>query len=300
MKVVFFGNHTVGVVALKALIEEVDIIGVVAHPEDPEEGDRYESVYDYAKKHQIPVIRAKGKEAQVKFFLQDNKPDLIWVTDYRYLLPHSILQISAEGAVNLHPSLLPKYRGRAPVNWAIIQGEKEIGLTAHFISTGMDDGDIIEQRSFSLTKEEDVGDALNKLMPLYYVITKEVIRNFIDGNVSRYKQNENLATTYKARKPDDGKINWQQTAVQIRDFIRAVATPYPGAFTYFQGSRLYIWKAELDIDINLPQENHIAGTVLDVDGDILIVACGEYALRVTQYTIEAGECNPINKGTLLN
>lgn len=298
MRVVFFGNHTVGVVALKALLKKVDIVGVVAHPEDPEDGVCYESVYKFALKHDIRVIRGRGKDSQVKDFLVSCNVDLIWVTDYRYMLPEDILAIPGNGGVNLHPSLLPKYRGRAPVNWAIINGDEEIGLTAHFLTSGMDDGDIIKQLSCKLSKGEDVGDALDKLMPLYDVLTSQVIQSFIDENVSCYKQNEAFATICKARKPDDGEINWQQSATQIMNLIRAVAAPYPGAFTKLQGTRVYIWKVELTCDKQYEQGKKRAGTILNVIEDTLVIVCGENTVKVTNYTFEKKGKIPINKGML--
>ncbi len=135
MRIAFLGNHTVGVIVLKLLFKEKDIVGVVAHPADPEDGIRYRSVYKFAVKHCLPVIRAKGKDKNHEQFIREKKPDLLWITDYRYLIPKNIISLAPLGTINLHPSLLPKYRGRAPVNWAIINGETILGLTAHFVDS---------------------------------------------------------------------------------------------------------------------------------------------------------------------
>lgn len=299
MKVVFFGNHTVGVTALKALITESSVVGIVAHPNDPEDGLCYESVYDFACSQNIPVIRGQGKDVQVAEFISIYKPDLIWVTDYRYILPDKLLGMAVEGGVNLHPSLLPKYRGRAPLNWAIINGEKTIGLTAHFMTSDVDDGDIIEQRSFELNVDEDVGDALDKLMPLYESITRSVIRSFIHGNVQRKIQANSLATTFKARKPSDGKIDWEKSAERIRDLVRAVAKPYPGAYTILDGKRMYIWKAELLDSIELSVAKK-PGTIVNVTDSTFIVVCGEGMLNVLNYTVELEKSLSLKNGTLLN
>ena len=137
MRIAFLGNHTVGVRALGTLASAVDVVAVVAHPPDPEDGVRYESVFEFAKKHGLPAIRGKPGQTHVRELLQEASPELIWVTDYRYLLPIELIDQARLGAVNLHPSLLPRYRGRAPVNWAILHGESELGLTAHFIDEGM-------------------------------------------------------------------------------------------------------------------------------------------------------------------
>ena len=142
MRLLFFGNHTVGVRALAAAAELTEVVGVVAHPPDPEDGLRYESVADFATAQGWPVLRAVGRDAGVAAFVAAQRPDVIWITDYRYLLPAAVVALAPLGAINLHPSLLPKYRGRAPVNWAILHGESELGLTAHRVDDGMDTGDV--------------------------------------------------------------------------------------------------------------------------------------------------------------
>ncbi len=283
MKVVFFGNHSVGVEALKALAAEVDVVGVVAHPPDPEDGQRYQSVYDFACRSGIPAIRGRPNEEAVQTFLHSLEVELIWVTDYRYLLPEVILGRARLGGLNLHPSLLPKYRGRAPVNWAIINGEEEIGLSAHFIAGGVDDGDIVAQRSFKLAKNEDVGDALDKLMPLYQSLSRDVIRAFVSGNLVAHQQNHSLATLYPGRKPEDGKVDWQQPAVRVRDFVRALASPYPGAFTDIEGGRVYIWK--VDENVRESKADMQAGSVASISEASIEVVCNPGIIKVTNFTL---------------
>ena len=243
MKVAFLGNHTVGVTTLATIARSDDIAGVVAHPIDPEDGVRYESVFDFAQAKGWPAIRGKGGDQLVADFLYDAAPDLLWVADYRYLLPPKVLTLAKFGAINLHPSLLPKYRGRAPVNWAILEGETRLGLTAHFITPGMDSGDVIAQVSYDLGEDEDVGDALSKLYPLYESVTQKVLRSFRSGRVNRVAQDESSAFSRSARRPDDGLIDWHKPAEQVCNLVRAVAAPYPGAFTYCDGTRLTIWRA---------------------------------------------------------
>ena len=125
MNVIFFGNHTVGVSVLKVLLKEVNVEGVVSHPSDPEDGIKYESVYDFSLSNNLNAIRGKGSDKKIVNFVTTKSPDLIWVTDYRYLLPKKIFTVPKYGSINMHPSLLPKYRGRASLNWAIINGEKK-------------------------------------------------------------------------------------------------------------------------------------------------------------------------------
>jgi methionyl-tRNA formyltransferase len=280
MRVVFLGNHTVGVYALKALIETAEVVGVVAHPKDEEDGVRYESVYDFAVSKKLNVIRATGKSETLSNFITELKPDLIWIADYRYIIPQNIIAVPKLGAVNLHPSLLPAYRGRAVVNWAIINGETTLGLTAHFTDEGVDTGDIIDQVIFTITDKQNVGDALNILYPLYFTITQKVINEFINGTIKRMKQPKE-GMVYPARKPMDGKINWDDTVENIYNLIRAVAYPYPGAFTHLENEKLTIWKAE-----KVPggaNDTGLPGTILNIAGDAFTVKCANGLLKINKF-----------------
>ena len=289
LRVLFFGNHTVGVEALRTLSDHVYVAGVVAHPSDPEDGVRYDSVYEFAQKAGIPVIRGRGKNNLVHEFAANSAADLFWVTDYRYLLPTSLVSMAPLGAVNLHPSLLPRYRGRAPLNWAILQGETQLGLTAHFIADGVDEGDIILQKSFELSSDEDVGDALDNLLPLYRQITNEVIEGFVaNRQVQRIPQMSDGQSAYAARRPEDGKVDWSKPAVTILNLVRAVTRPYPGAFTFLGGRKIQIWKAALSQRSLLGQP----GQLIDLNGGRPVVRCGSGALEIV-------ECSDEGSGDLM-
>ena len=286
MKVLFFGNHDVGIAALESLLASTDVVGVVAHPPDPEEGVRFASVFDFAVQHKLNVIRGRGKDQRVIEFVETLNPDLIWVTDYRYILPRELIEMALNGAVNLHPSLLPKYRGRAPINWAILNGETEIGLTAHFIEEGVDNGDIIEQIRIPLSIHEDVGDALSALMPLYRSLTSKVTSYFEHKHIPRQHQDILKGSIYPARKPEDGQIDWSKPAVEIRNLVRAVAKPYPGAFCYYNGEKVYIWKAALEQKHNL-SGFEVGELIQLLDDNKFIVQCGEGCLQVEEWS---GSC----------
>ena len=287
MRVVFLGNHTVGVTALSVLAGGAEVVGVVAHPLDPEDGVLYQSVSEYAKSCGFSVIRGKASEPRVADFIAEAKPDLLWITDYRYLLPAHLLCIAPLGTINLHPSLLPSYRGRAPINWAILHGETELGLTAHFVDEGMDSGDIIEQEYFELSVDEDVGDALSKLIPLYAAVSSRILKNLQTGNIVRRKQDDSRSTYFPARKPEDGLIDWGQSAMVIVNLVRAVAKPYPGAFTFMGGAQILIWKACLA----KPWVNGQAGTIIGFEQGAPVVACGGGALVLTLFELpEAENC----------
>lgn len=281
MRVVFLGNHTVGVKVLEAISIKDEVVGVVAHPPDPEDGVRYLSVYDYALKQGWNVIRCSPKDPVLKDFIKDISPDLLWITDYRYIIPSPLISLATLGVVNLHPSLLPKYRGQAPINWAIINGERILGLTAHFVDEGIDSGDIIEQLSFELKENQDVGDALQALYPLYYELTQRVLGYFRTGQVPRQPQDHNQATVFPRRRPEDGLIEWRQSVQSICNLVRAVAHPYPGAFTSLLGCKLIVWKA-LPSTVNLSSQG-MPGMVLDVRSEGAHVQCGDGVLLMTLF-----------------
>ena len=287
-RIVFLGNHTVGVRALRVLQRDADLVGVVAHPDDPEDGVRYESVYDEAVRRGLPVLRGTGRSAVVMEFVRKCAPDLLWVTDYRYLLPSLLVNLARLGAVNLHPSLLPRYRGRASINWAILRGETELGLSAHLIDDGMDTGDIMAQRRYTLAQHEDVGDALEKLYPLYEAITAEVVAAFLSGSLPRRAQEVAHASVFPRRTPEDGLIDWTAPSRDVWNLIRAVAAPYPGAFSSAGSTRLTIWRAAA-VESFARDTSPEAGEILDVSPDrkSLTVACGDAALVVTRYSLAA-------------
>jgi methionyl-tRNA formyltransferase len=294
MRVLFLGNHTVGVRALDAITDVAEVAGVVAHPVDREDGVRYESVYQLAMDRGWSVVRGKGKDPQVHEFIAQARPDLLWITDYRYLLQPCTLQLARLGAVNLHPSLLPKYRGRAAINWALLHGETTLGLTAHFVDEGMDTGDVIAQVKYTITEDQDVGDCLRILYPLYTQLTREVLGYFQAGKVPRRPQDHSQATEYPRRRPEDGAINWTQSVRDITNLIRAVAAPYPGAFSTMQGSKLTLWKARPE---HTDKVSGRCGEVLRVGREGIAVQCGGGVLLATR--VESASLGTLQVGCRL-
>ena len=281
--------------ALQAVADMAAVVGVVAHPPDPEDGVRYESVFAFAKQRGWNVTRGKGKDPQTFEFVRAAKPDLLWITDFRYLLPQELIAFGRTGAVNLHPSLLPRYRGRAPVNWAILHGETKLGLTAHFVDEGMDTGDIIEQVSFEISEDQDVGDCLEILYPLYTDITKRTLNRFLSGSVPRIVQDHSLATAFPARRPADGLIDWRQSARSVHNLVRAVAAPYPGAFTSVAGKKLLVWKARVRSDCGA---DFPPGCVVNADESGISVQCGTGVLDLLKIEIQ-DQHQPVRAGTIL-
>lgn len=280
MRILFLGNHTVGVCSLSALLDSgATIAGVVAHPPDPEEGVVFQSVHDFAREHGLKTIRGRAGDDEVQQFVQEAAPDLLWTTDYRYLLPPRLIDAAAFGGVNLHPSLLPRYRGRAPINWAIIHGETELGLTAHVIEEGADTGDIIDQMAFAFGPDDDVSQALEALYPLYREMTARVAGFFMSGSVPRRPQDESQASTFPRRRPEDGRIDWETPARAVHDLVRAVTRPYPGAFGQVDGRWMHVWRTRVVAEAG---RHGTPGTKIDELDGLPLVATGDGAVLLTE------------------
>ncbi len=284
-RAILLGNHTVGVRALDVLRTCAEVCAVVAHPEDPEDGVCYESVYDHARSAGLRVYRLAGRDSGLVDLMARHRPELLLSVDYRYRIPPQILNIQGLTSINLHPGLLPRYRGRAPLNWAILQGETQLGLTAHCMDEGVDSGDIIAQVQFELAAHEDVGDALRKLYPLYADMVRKVFALVESGKLPRRPQDHAQATVYPRRRPEDGVIEWNLPAHHIHRLVRAVAAPYPGAFGWYDNRKIIVWKAQVS-SLSMSAE---AGCVTRwVGAHGFEVACGTDAIIVTRWTDAEG------------
>jgi len=290
MRAVFMGNHDVGVTVMNSLAELGALIGVVGHPPDPEDGVRYTSVFDRAAELGMPRLRVAGRDPELQEFIATLAPDVLIVADYRYLLPASVIALAPFGAVNFHPSLLPAYRGRAPINWAILRGETELGLTAHLIDEGTDTGDVIAQRRYTLDSEEDVGDALRKLYPLYHELTLEIATALAKGHLTRTPQDHSRATIFPRRRPEDGLVDFSLSAREVLNLIRAVARPYPGAFAWCEDTRVTFWKARIAETTDTSSVPR--GTVTHTVAGQFTVSCGAGALEVMAWETDRPEWTP--------
>lgn len=246
------GHQTWATRTLEALLgSRHEVVGVVTErPEFDKKYtwlDEYESVKDFATKHNLPVFQPKDVNDE-KFLkaIDRLKPDMIIIVSYHKIIGKEIL--NKYTVINAHGSLLPKYRGRAPINWAIINGETKTGVTVHYVDEALDSGGIIIQEEVPIGINETAGDIFYKTLPLYPKLVVNAVDMVENGTVKPIPQDESKATSYPKRKPEDGKIILSKfkTAKQLHDFIRAQSKPYPGAFFEFKdGSRLYILKSEI-------------------------------------------------------
>jgi len=281
---VVFAYHDVGVNCLKALLHAgIQIDLVVTHQDDPNENVWFGSVAKLCEEQKIPCITPNANQL-IDFIPQIQKlaPDYLFSFYYRHIIPVELLACAEIAALNMHGSLLPKYRGRAPVNWAILHGETQTGATLHIMEAKPDAGDIVGQSAVSIDSNETATDVFGKVSQAAVQVMNQVLPDLVQGHVPRKPNLLAEGSYFGGRKPADGQILWQQTAKQVHDLVRAVAPPYPGAFTDWQGRRMIVdrtspggpFPAQLDLQTQGIQvvDNQIFG----VCGDQRAVAILEW------------------------
>ena len=248
MHAVVFAYHDVGVHCIKALLNAgIQIDLVVTHQDDPNENVWFGSVAQLCQEKHLPFITPNANElVAITPKITALAPDYIFSFYYRYMIPAPILACARIAALNMHGSLLPKYRGRAPVNWAILHGETQTGATLHVMEVKPDAGDIVGQAQVTIGPDETATDVFEKVTQAAVAVINEVLPHLIKGNVPRKPNDLSKGSYFGGRKPADGQIHWDQTAKQVHDLVRAVAPPYPGAFTDHQGKKMIVAKTSLN------------------------------------------------------
>ncbi|MFA7628870.1 MAG: formyltransferase [Candidatus Dojkabacteria bacterium] len=243
-KVLVFAYSEVGSVCLEALLKDgANVVAVYTHEDDPNEEIWFRSVKKIAEKNKIPVRTPNKLESSDIEEIKTFEPELILSFYYRAMIPKSVLDIPRLGAYNVHGALLPKYRGRACVNWAVINGETETGSTLHVMTEFADRGNIISQKTVPILFEDTGHDVFMKIVDASRDIVMASLHSLETGTAKHTLQNEFEATKYGRRRPEDGKIDWNKSAVEIYNLIRSVTHPFPGAFTEWEDKKVFIWKA---------------------------------------------------------
>ncbi|MGB5488894.1 MAG: formyltransferase [Lysobacterales bacterium] len=229
---VVFAYHDIGVRCLEALLElGIEVRLVVTHQDNESEHIWFDSVAEVAQRNKIAVITPENvNSATVIECVSRCDPDYIFSFYYRQMLGQKLLDIPASGAFNVHGSLLPKYRGRVPVNWAIIHGERECGVSLHRMEIKPDAGNLLAQAAVSILGNDTAYDVFQKLKCASENMLMEVIPQMLKGRVLETPLNLEQGSYFPGRKPEDGRIDWSLPAGDIHNLIRAVAPPYPGAF----------------------------------------------------------------------
>lgn len=245
-RILFFGYSEVGYECLSLLLTRGDnVVALVTHDDDPREKLWFKTPAVAAREAGVPIftpVCVNTPEWYERFAAL--RPDLILSVYYRYMIGTRILALARLGAWNMHGSLLPKYRGRAPVNWAVLNGESRIGMTLHRMEKSADTGAIVDQEGVDLGPRDTAEQAFRKALPCARRILERQIDALLAGTARETQQDHSQATYFTGRKPEDGRIEWTQTTARAFNLIRAVTDPYPGAFTDVGAARLMVWWAE--------------------------------------------------------
>lgn len=281
------GTPEFAVPSLKELIEsEHDVIAVIAQPDRPKgRGHRLSPppIKVLAEKFNIPVLQPeKIKTDEFLRELKELNPEVICVTAYGKIIPKSILELPEHGCINVHPSLLPKYRGAAPVNWTIINGEKVTGVTIMQMDEGMDSGDILLIREVQIGDDDDAETMLERLSHIGAEMLVETLSLLGREKLEPVKQDESKVTYAPMLQKSDGEIKWGKTAGEIRNLIRGL-TPWPGTFTKLGDKTLKIYKA------NIHEGRGRPGEIIESGKNSMIVATGDGALEILELQIEGGK-----------
>jgi len=245
MRAVAFAYHNMGIAGLEALKKNgIGISAVFSHKDDPGENIWFGSVVDWAEKNGIPVFCPETVNTPEWIEkIRRMAPDVLFSFYFRKLLNSEILKIPVAGAYNLHGSLLPAYRGRCPVNWVLVRGEKKTGVTLHRMIEKADAGDIVGQREIWIRPEDTAVSLYGKLCAGAGELLDELLPLIKNGTVPRIPQDPERASYFEGRKPEDGKIDWSWPVERIYNLVRAVTEPYPGAFSGLCGRKMLIWWA---------------------------------------------------------
>jgi len=245
-RVVVFGYHEVGARCLRVLLDARQSLGleiplVVTHQDDPNETVFFSSVSALAQQHGVNVITPdNANDPALLAQLQSLQPDFIFSFYYRHMLKPELLATARRGAWNMHGSLLPKYRGRAPVNWAVLHGERETGVSLHQMVAKPDAGDLLGQQSVTIGPDDTAAEVMDRVSVAAEELFQRLLPELVAGRLQPKPLDLSQGSYFGGRRPEDGRIDWQQPAAAIHNLVRAVAPPYPGAFCDVNGMRLRV------------------------------------------------------------
>ncbi len=284
LRVVFMGTPDFACPTLQKLIDRGEkVVAVVTQPDRPKgRGQKLEPppVKVLAERHGIPVLQPlKVRAPEFIDVMRDISPDLIVVVAFGQILPKGLLDIPPRGCINVHASLLPRYRGAAPINWCIINGESETGVTTMLMDVGLDTGDMLVKRAIPIAPEEDAQSLHDRLSLLGAETLAETLDHLVSGSLRPEKQDDSLSTYAPMLKKEDGLIVWDRDPREIRNLIRGM-TPWPGAFTCLDGKTVKIYRVRTSAGSGAP------GVVLKADRTGLEVACRGGSLFIDELQME--------------
>lgn len=281
MRLIFLGTPEFAIPSLRKLVEEHKVLAVVTQPDRPAgRGQKLTPppVKVVAQELGLPVLQPlTAKEKAFLSQVEELHPEIIVAAAYGQFLPQALLMLPPRGSINLHPSLLPKYRGAAPIPWAIIQGEAVTGVTVMLVSKGMDAGPILLQREEPILPDDTAGTLTARLASLGALVLAEALQLIEEGKLQPIPQDEHLASYAPKLKAEDGLIPWGWEARRLHNLIRGLS-PQPAAYTFFKGKRLKVLQSALAAE----EGGGAPGIILKVEKEGLLVQAGKGALRLLQ------------------
>lgn len=295
-RILFFGYSQVGHECLSLLLERGDhVVALITHADNPGENIWFKTPAVVAREAGLPVFTPESVNSpEWREKIAALRPDLILSVYYRHMIGTKILGLARLGAWNLHGSLLPKYRGRAPINWAVLHGESRIGMTLHRMEKSADTGAVVDQEGVELDPRDTAEQAFRKVLPCARRVLARQIDALLSGTAPETPQNETEATYFSGRTPEDGRIRWNRPATEIFNLIRAVTDPYPGAFTDVGTARLMVWWAEV---VPAPDRASTPGEILSLAP--LVIATGQGALELVRTEWRSAPASDLRVGQLL-
>lgn len=297
MRVVFMGTPDFAVPTLQHLVNsEYSVVGVVCQPDRPSGRGKkilFGPVKTLALAQNIPVFQPeKMKAPEFLETLRLWNPDVIVVAAFGRILPQVVLDLPPKGCLNVHGSILPKYRGAAPIQWAVINGESETGVTIMVMDAGLDTGAILEQAVIPISAEDTAGDVAGRMAEVGGGLLVATLKKWLAGAISPQEQNESQATLAPILKKEDGLLDWNQSAITLANRIRGLS-PWPGGYTFVEGERWGIWNVQVDEQgggsvLSSDIHHDAPGTIVRVSKHVIYVQTGDGVLGLV-------EIQPANK-----
>lgn len=290
MRIIFMGTPDFAVPSLEMLISEgYEVAAVVTQPDKPKgRGNKMSAppVKEFALEHGIEVLQPdKIKTPEFVEQIRALSPDLLVTAAYGKILSKDLLEVPKFGCINVHGSILPAYRGAAPINWAVINGEKTTGITTMFTDVGLDTGDMLLKKELEISPDMTVGELHDKMAILGAEVLKDTLIKLKDGSIVRIPQDNSLSSYAPIMTKELGEIDWNKTAGEIHNLVRGT-DPWPGAYTFLNGNRMRVWRTSL---VSVGQKTGANGEILQVNNDGILVKCPDSCILIKEVQFDSSK-----------